>query len=83
MSNLLGDNWSPAVLVLSNVKGVTFGIFLVSIDFWNILVSGSAMFWQSLSEILDAFDQVPMTLFLSTVLGVLVLFGYRIILFEN
>ena len=83
MSNLLGDNWSPAVLVLSNVKGVTFGIFLVSIDFWNILVSGSAMFWQSLSEILDAFDQVPMTLFLSTFLGVLVLFGYRIILFEN
>jgi hypothetical protein len=44
MSNLSGDNWSPAVLVLSNVKGVTFGIFLVSIDFWNILVSGSAMF---------------------------------------
>jgi hypothetical protein len=32
-------------------KGVTFasfqvfGIFLVSIDFWNILVSGSAMFF--------------------------------------
>jgi hypothetical protein len=39
-------------------------------------------FWQSLSEILDAFDQVPMTLFLSTFLSVLVLFGYRILL-EN
>jgi hypothetical protein len=45
-------------------KGVTFasfqvfGIFLVSIDFWNILVVQQC-FWQSLSEILDAFDQVP------------------------
>jgi hypothetical protein len=36
----------------------------------------------SLSEILDAFDQIPMTLFLSTFLGVLVLFGYRILLFQ-
>jgi hypothetical protein len=56
-------------------------VVLVSIDFWNILVVQQC-FWQFLSEILDAFDQVPMTLFLSTFLGVLVLFGYRILLFQ-
>ena len=89
MSNLLGDNWSPAVFGPFLCKGVTFasfqvfGIFLVSIDFWNILVSGSAMFLAVSFRNLDAFDQVPMTLFLSTFLDVLVLFEYRILLFQD
>ena len=83
MSNLLGDNWTPAVLVLSYVsKGVThwlvstevFGsIFLVSVNFWNILISGSAMF---LAVSFRNFGCI------STFLGVLVPFGYRILLFQ-